>query len=149
MKTQKRRTRRGKAYDSAANGSASIGLDDLKKFQALQAMGLIGKAKKTNQEVDEEDLEEIDISSIGAEQREIFAQLAEGSGIYDLAFTLREGKAPEKGLMTSMKRVGAVNVKVRHIVYAGLIAGALFLVWEGVAYKFDMPRFGLFDSKRR
>ena len=156
MSTTKRRTRPGRARSAtdtagavAIPGIPQVTPEMLQSLKQLQALGLLGKAKKVKaDDVDTDELSAIHPDSIDPDQKEMFAQLAEGAGVYDLAEYLREGEAPEKGVWTSMKRVGAVNIKVRHVVYAGLIAGALFFVWEGLAYRFDLPRFGLFDPKR-
>lgn len=79
-----------------------------------------------------------------AKDRITFAKVAEGYGNKELAAALRSEPVKE-GFFAGVDRMLEAPVKFRHIVYTA--AGVTFLVigWEVIAYKWDLPRFGMLD----
>jgi hypothetical protein len=146
MNVKKKRNVRSAAGEAAAAENIQNLVAKIHHLETAVKHGL--KGRQADEEVDTDDLEEIDISSIPEGMKPAMAKIADGAGAYALAAELR-GEELEEGVWTGMKKVGAVNIKVRHVLYAGLIGGALFLVWEGIAYKFDLPRMGVFGGKKR
>jgi hypothetical protein len=87
------------------------------------------------------------VSQIPADKIEMFAKLAESIGDLKLAAALR-GTEIKATWGQKAKAVGEHPIKIKHVVYGVLGAALLLLVWEGVAYKMDLPRMGFFGPSK-
>lgn len=77
-------------------------------------------------------------------EREFFAVLADRNDMQLQASWIR-GQKLDAGLLASLGRGMDHRITVKDIAYVVVGVGILILVWEGVAFKWDLPRMGLFD----
>ena len=85
----------------------------------------------------------IDMSN-DAGMREFYARCAYNAGMHNQVASLRHQQL-DASLSAGFKRTMDHNIRVKDV--ATLIVGGLVLwfIYEGIAFKFDLPRVGLFD----
>ena len=127
-------------------GAQPLPPDVAQKLLMQMMMGQGGAQPATQKEMKKvaQYLVPVGTLQLSKEQKDMLAEIADGAGHPIIAKALR-GEQVKDGFWTTMKEVGSKNVKVRHVVYAVAIGAIAFLVWEGIAYKFDLPRFGFWD----
>lgn len=85
-----------------------------------------------------------DPASLDPSALEFYAITAEQSGRQALANALRAQKY-DNTYAGGFKRTMSHRITIGDVlIVSGVVVGVV-LLWEGIAYKFDMPRFGLFD----
>lgn len=85
----------------------------------------------------------IDLRNDGG-MREFYATIAETEGFHSQAANIR-GKALDTSLTAGFQRLMDHRITVKDVAIVVLGVGVVFLIWEGIAFKFDLPRAGLFD----
>jgi len=75
---------------------------------------------------------------------EFYAKMAEANGFHAQAAAIR-GRQLDTSTSASFGRLMDKRIEVKDVVYVVLGATLAVLFWEGLAFKFDLPRMGWFD----
>lgn len=75
---------------------------------------------------------------------EFYAKMAEANGFHAQAAAIR-GRQLDTSAGAGFGRLMNKRIEVKDVVYVVLGATLAILFWEGLAFKFDLPRLGVFD----
>lgn len=78
-------------------------------------------------------------------EHEAFATLFEEAGLHAQAAAIR-GQALDPSIGGMVKRGYSRKVRVGDVLVFAVGATVLFLIYEGIAYKFDWPRYGVWGE---
>lgn len=80
-------------------------------------------------------------------EHELLATLCEDAGLHAQAAAIR-GAAADPSIGGMVKRTWRRKVAVSDVVVFAIGVTVLVLVYEGIAYKFDLPRYGVWDPSK-
>lgn len=138
------------------NGSLNPQLVAFLNSLTPQQMGAIAKtaqvttAEEAEKEIDVDDLKVLNPDRMSEADVEVFSKIATAGGYPEFAAHLK-GEVWEDSWSNKMTKFNSQPITRGTILKFAVAAGVIWLVWEAVAVRFDLPSTGLFaggKSKR-